>query len=63
MARKKRRKSSKRRSSKRKVARKTSRRKASRTSRKGKNQIPLPILEKRAGKLIRLVQKRGGRVK
>jgi hypothetical protein len=25
-----------------------------------KNQIPLPILEKRAGKLIRLVHRRGG---
>lgn len=60
--RKKRRKSSKRRGGKRKVARKAARRKASRTSRKGKGHIPLPILEKRAKKLVRLVRKRGGEV-
>jgi hypothetical protein len=60
MARKKSRKrksSSKRRT---KSRRSKTRRKA---SRRGKGHIPLPILEKRAGKLVRLVQKRGGRVK
>jgi len=61
----KRRKSAKRKSSRKtsshRKARRSTKRKAAR--RGGKGHIPLPILEKRAGRLVRLVQKRGGRVK
>jgi hypothetical protein len=63
MARKKTR-SRKRKSSKRKTTshkKRRTTRKAARRSAKG--HIPLPILEKRAGRLVRLVHKRGGRVK
>jgi hypothetical protein len=52
---------------KRRKTRKTAKRRTTKRARKSakrrSNQIPLPILEKRAGKLVRLVAKRGGRIK
>lgn len=60
MARKKSRKSRK--SSRSKSRRKSSKRTTRKAARRGKGKIPLPILEKRARKLVKLVRHRGGSV-
>lgn len=60
MARKKSRKSK---SSKRRSKSSKRTRRHSGKRRGGKNQIPLPILEKRLGRLARVVAKRGGRAR
>jgi hypothetical protein len=52
-----------RKSSKRRVKKTASRRTRKAAKRKVKGRIPLDILEKRAGRLVRLVHKRGGKVK